>query len=245
MIDLVAAEWLKLRTTRMLAGMIPTAIGLSLLAVAGSVLAADRAGIDLPSTAGLRRVLPVTGTGAVIMLLVGVMIAAGEYRHGTASDTFLTTPRRERVIAAKLVVAACLGVAVGLVTSAVSLAVAAVMYRIEGTSFPFGDSEVWLTLGGTLVYTALFAILGVAVGAIIRNQVLAVALALAWLAIVEHILVNLAPTIGRWLPAAAGQAIVRTPLDDLLSPAAGVVVLTAYAVVLALVGLRVVSTRDA
>ena len=43
---------------------------------------------------------------------------------------------------------------------------------------------------------------------------------------------------------AAGQAIVRTPLDDLLPPLAGVVVLTAYATAIALAALRVTATRD-
>ena len=104
---------------------------------------------------------------------------------------------------------------------------------------------VWLTLAGALVYTALFAILGVALGSLLRNQVLAVAGALAWLAVIEHTLVNLVPEIGRWLPAAAGQAIVRTPLDGLLSPLAGVVLLAAYGAVITMVGIRVAATRDA
>jgi hypothetical protein len=72
-----------------------------------------------------------------------------------------------------------------------------------------------------------------------------VAVALAWFAVVEHTLVNLAPGIGRWLPAAAGQAIVRTPLDGLLSPLAGVALLAAYGVAIAVAGIRVAATRDA
>jgi ABC-2 type transport system permease protein len=85
----------------------------------------------------------------------------------------------------------------------------------------------------------------VALGALVRNQVAAVAGALAWLAIVEHTLVNLVPSIGRWLPVGAGQAILRTPLDGLLPPPAGIAVLTAYAVALSLTALRVEGSRDA
>jgi hypothetical protein len=84
----------------------------------------------------------------------------------------------------------------------------------------------------------------VALGTLVRNQVLAVAVALAWIGIVEHILVSLAPSIGRWLPAAAGQAIVRTPLDDLLSPVGGLLLLAAYAVLIATAGVRFTLTRD-
>jgi ABC-2 type transport system permease protein len=244
MIDLVAAEWLKLRTTRLLYGMVPATVALSFAAVVGAVLAADST-TELESNDGIRRVLSVTGTGAILVLVVGILISAGEYRHGTAADTFLTTPRRHRVAAAKLAIGAAVGLATGVITAVACVAGAALLFAIEGATFPFGDAEVWWTLAGTLLYTALFAVLGVALGTLIRNQVLAVACALAWLAIIEHTLVNLVPDLGRWLPAAAGQAIVRTPLDDLLSPLSGVAVLTAYGVAIALAGIRVAAIRDA
>jgi len=244
MIDLLAAEWLKLRTTRLLYGMIPATVALSFAAVAGAVLAADNAA-ELESTDGIRRVLSVTGTGAILVLVVGILISAGEYRHGTAADTFLTTPRRHRVVAAKLAVGAGVGLAAGVITSVACVGIASILYAVDGATFPFGDVEVWLTLVGTLGYTTLFAILGVALGSLVHNQVLAVAGALAWLAVIEHTLVNLVPDLGRWLPAAAGQAIVRTPLDDLLSPLAGAAVLTTYGVAIALAGIRVAATRDA
>jgi len=245
MIDLVAAEWLKLRTTRLLHGMIPAAVAISCAAVAGAVLSTDGAGVALESTEGIRRVLPLTGAGAILVLVAGVIISAGEYRHGTAADTFLTTPRRHQVVAAKLAVGAALGVVVGVLTSVACVGIASLLYNIEGATFPFADGDVWLTLAGTLAFSTLFAVIGVALGTLVRNQVLAVAGALAWFAIVEHTLVNLAPDIGRWLPAAAGQAIVRTHLDGLLSPLAGTAVLAAYGVAIALAGVRVAATRDA
>jgi ABC-2 type transport system permease protein len=246
MIDLVAAEGLKLRTTRLLLGMIPAAVAISLAGVAGTVLVhggGDRAVLE--SAKGVRQVLSATGAGAILVLVVGIIISAGEYRYGTADDTFLTTPRRHQVLAAKLAVGSGLGLAVGVVTSLASIGIAAVLYSTEGATFPLDDAEVWLTLAGTLVYTALFAMLGVALGSLVRNQVLAVTGALAWFAVVEHALVNLAPDVGRWLPAAAGQAIIRTPLDGLLSPLAGTALLATYAVAIALSGIRVAATRDA
>lgn len=244
MIDIVAAEWLKLRTTRLLLGSIPAAVALSFAAVAGAVLSGDGAA-ELESTAGIRDTLSVTGTGAILVLVVGIIISAGEYRHGTAADTFLTTPRRGQVAAAKLTVGAAVGLATGVITSVACLGIATLLYNIEGATFPFGDDEVWAILAGTLAYTTLFAILGVALGVLIRNQVLAIAAALAWLAVVEHTLVTLVPDIGRWLPVAAGQAMVRTNLDDLLSPLAAAAVLTAYAAVVAASGIRVAARRDA
>jgi ABC-2 type transport system permease protein len=244
MIDVVAAEWLKLRTTRLRYGSIPAAITLSFAAVAGAVLSADSA-TELESTTGIRDTLSVTGTGAILVLVVGIIVSAGEYRHGTAADTFLTTPRRNRVAGAKLTLGAAVGLAAGVITSLACVGIATLLYTVEGATFPFGDTEVWAILAGTLAYTTLFAIIGVALGVLIRNQVLAIAGALAWLAVVEHTLVTLVPDLGRWLPVAAGQAMVRTNLDDLLSPLAGTAVLAAYAATIALTGIRVAARRDA
>jgi ABC-2 type transport system permease protein len=244
MIDLVAAEWLKLRTTRLLYGSIPAAVALSFAAVAGAVLSAGSAA-DLESITGIRDTLSVTGTGAILVLVVGIIISAGEYRHGTAADTFLTTPRRNQVAAAKLTLGTAVGLAAGIISSLACLGVASLLYNVEGATFPFGDTEVWAILAGTLGYTTLFAILGVALGVLIRNQVLAISAALAWIAVIEHTLVTIVPAVGKWLPVAAGQAMVRTNLDDLLSPLAGTAVLTAYAAVIAAAGIRAAARRDA
>ena len=244
MIDLLAAEWLKLRTTRLLHGMIPAAVAISLAAVVGTVLGHD-GGAPLESSEGVRRALSVTGAGAVLVLVLGILISAGEYRHGTAADTFLTTPRRHRVLAAKLAVGAGAGLATGVLISIACVGMASVVYSAEDATFRFDDGDVWLTLAGTVAYTTLFALVGVALGSLVRNQVLAVAGALAWFAVIEHTLVNLFPDVGRWLPAAAGQAIVRTPLDGLLSPLAGTGLLATYGAVIAVAAIRVAATRDA
>jgi ABC-2 type transport system permease protein len=243
MIDLLAAEWLKLRTTRLLYGTIPAAVVLSLAAVAGEVLSADST-TALESSRGVRHVLAVTGTGAIVVLVVGILMAAGEYRHGTAADTFLTTPRRRPVVLAKTVVAAAVGVVTGAVFSVVCIGGAGLLYGLEGATFPLDTAEVWLAVAGTLAYSTLFAVIGVGIGALVRNPVLAVAAALAWLAVVEHTLVNLVSDLGRWLPAAAGQALVRTPIDGLLSPLSAAVVLGVYGTAFAAAGIRATTTRD-
>lgn len=243
MSDLVAAEWLKLRTTRLLAGTVPLALLLSLAAVAGVVIAADGEA-ELVSTDGIRRVFSVTGTGAIVMLVVGIVVSAGEARHGTMVDTYLTTPRRDRVLAAKLAVGALVGLAVGVVVALAVLALAAGLYRADGATLPLDDAELWLSLAGALGYTALFAVMGVALGALLRDQVLAVAMALAWLAVVEHTLVSLATDVGRWMPIAAGQAMVRTPAERLLSPLAGSAVLATYAALFSLAAAWAVTHRD-
>lgn len=242
---LVAAEWLKLTTTRVLWGTIPAAVLLSAAAVSGAVLSADAAGIALQSSAGVQRALHVTGTGSIIVLVLGILIGAGEYRTLTATETYLTTPNRSKVLTAKLTIAGLSGLVVGAITAGVAFALSLVLYRSEGASFPTGDPEVWLTLGGTVLYAAMFAILGVAVGSFTRNQVVAIPAALAWLLVVENIGVTISDDIARWFPGAAGQAIVRTPDRDLLAPGTAVLVLALYTVVAIAAGLWIANTRDA
>lgn len=242
---LLHAEWLKLRSTYLLIGTAPAAVLLSIAAVAGAALSADAAGVSLATDEGLRRTLHVTGTGAVLVLVLGIVVSAGEYRTSTATDTYLTTPQREKVLAAKLIVGGMLGVAVGAVSALACWGVAWLIYRSEGVPYPAGSAEVWQTLAGAVVYAALFGVLGVAIGSFVRNQIVAVVGALAWLLVIEQVLVGLLEGATKWLPQAAGQAIVRTPQRSLLDPEIGAVVLLGYATAIALAGLVVVRSRDA
>jgi ABC-2 type transport system permease protein len=247
MAGLIAAEWLKLRTTRVLWGTVPAVALLSAVAVAGLVLS-SREVADvalLEPTEGVRQAaLHVTSTGAALVLVLGIIISAGEYRTQTATDTFLTTPRRSRVVAAKLAMGAILGLALGAIGAAVGLPAAYVWFEAEGVAFPGGSAEVWLTLGGVVLYATLFAILGVAFGSLVRNQVVAIVSALTFVLLLEQLLTQAGVSIAEWLPGNAGAAVVRTP-GDFVDPGAGAALLLAYALVIALAGVVVVSRRDA
>jgi ABC-2 type transport system permease protein len=243
---LVAAEWLKLRTTRVLWATVPAVVLLSAVAVAGLALSSEVAGVALlEPTEGVRQVaLHLTSTGAVLVMVLGIIISAGEYRTQTATDTFLTTPRRSRVVAAKIAIGAILGLALGALSAAVGLPAAYLWFEAEGEAFPAGDEEVWLTLGGVVLYASLFAILGVAFGSLVRNQVVAIVSALTFVLLLEQLLTQAADSVARWFPGNAGAAIVRAP-GDVLEPGAGAALLLAYALVIALAGVIVVTRRNA
>ena len=243
---LVAAEWLKLRTTRFLWATAPGVVLLAGVAVAGLVLSSELTGGELlEPTDGVRNAaLHLTSTGAVLANVLGIVISAGEYRTQTATDTFLTTPRRSRVVAAKLAIGALLGLALGTFGAALGLPVAYVWFEAEDVAFPAGDAEVWLTLGGVLLYASLFTIAGVAFGALVRNQVVAIVAALTFVLLVEQLLTQAGLSIAEWLPGNAGAAVVRTP-GDFLDPGAGAALLLAYGLVIAAAGTVVVARRDA
>jgi ABC-2 type transport system permease protein len=245
MTRLLRAELLKLRTTRTVWGLLVATVVLTGTAVAGAVIVADNAGVNLDSDEGVRLVLHVSGAGAVLVLVLGIIMTAGEHRQGTATDTFLTTPLRWRVLAAKLVTATVVGAAFGALSSGVALAVATHMYQLKGHTFPLDASGAGSILVGAVVYASLFGALGAALGSLIRNQVGAIVGCLAWLFVAEQIVLGIAPTVGRYLPAAAGRALVRDPNGELLAQASAGVVLALYAAAIMAVGVYVERRRDA
>jgi len=198
-----------------------------------------------PATAS--QALAHVSLAALVTLLFGIMAVAGEYRHGTITDTFLSFPARGRVIAAKLASYGLVGAAAGLVSSAVAIAVTAAWWAAEGGSFPLGAGGTWLTLGGGLAANVAFAVIGVGVGALIRNLVAAVAAALAWIALVEGIAGQIAgPALARWLPFYASEALGRTDLSTahLLPQWAGGLVLAGYAAAFAAAAVVTTLRRD-
>jgi len=245
MTDLVAAEVLKLRTTRTPWALLAATVVVSALAVASAVAVAADTDTNLESVRDVRTILNVSASGAIFVLVLGVIISAGEYRQHTAIDTFLTTPRRSRVIAVKIAVAGGAGIIFGALASGISVAVAEVTYRLNDLTFPLGSTDAWATVGGATLYAALFAAIGAATGSLVRNQVAAIVGWLAWIAVVEHIAVGLAPAIGRWLPAAAGRALMRSPGEDILSPLAAGFLLAAYAVTIMSAAIMIEHYRDA
>ncbi len=71
--------------------------------------------VNLKDVGSVREVQSSTGLLMVMMLVLGVLAITTEFRHGTASSTFLATPRRYPVMAAKLAAVLGLGLLAGLV----------------------------------------------------------------------------------------------------------------------------------
>ena len=216
------------------------------IAVTISTAGMPGAGPALDSAAGIRQVLSSASSGAVLVLLLGILLMAGEYRHSTVTSTFLVTPVRSRVVAAKLVAGALIGVLIAVAASAITVAVALPWLASEGVTVSLLSRDVGVVLLGATAATALYALVGVGLGAMLRNQTAAVVTALVWTTVVESILVVAAPQVGRWLPGGANAALsgLTTPGGSLLPMWAGAAVFLAYGLVFALVGIRVTARRD-
>ncbi len=95
------AELLKQRSTRTNLSLLSAMLGLVLLAVLLHGLALPAEHLD--STSEQLTVVVGWGEklGALFAALLGAMSITSEIRHGTIRPTFLVTPRRARVLAAK------------------------------------------------------------------------------------------------------------------------------------------------
>jgi ABC-type transport system involved in multi-copper enzyme maturation permease subunit len=185
-------------------------------------------------------VLASIGTG-LFALMLGVRVVTDDFRYGTMVPTVLAAPARTGVLVAKTVLAAVAGALLTAVALAVMVATALLMTS-SGAGGPTITGEEVLGLAGLVAAGALWAVLGVALGAVIRQQVAAVVAGIIWILLVENLGAGLLGDVGRYLPgqAAHGLGSVRAA-GDLLDASAGGLVLVAYtaaALVVAAVALR-------
>lgn len=242
---LIRTELLKLRTARSTGGFLVG--GLALAALLGAATAAT-AGQDAAAALGradnLANVLGVSALPGVIMLILGVLATAGEFQHHTITQTFLTTPVRGRVMAAKLAAVGLVGLPVAVSVMGVALMAALPRLLAEADRIDLLNAEVAQTVGGNLLAAVLLGVLGVSLGALLRNQLATVILVVGWALVGEGILSILAGqgTV-RWFPGGAARSVIAGGDGELaLLPAA--VALAAYAAVLAVAASRLTLRRD-
>src|ERR671920_35342 len=116
---------------------------------------------------------------------------------------------------------------------------------LRGQTFHLDNIDLWRTVAGGIAWNAAFAAIGVGVGALITNQIGAIAAALAWLALVEGLVGQLIGDAQKWLPFALGSAL------DLLPTAAegppqwqAALALLGYAAVLTVAAVLTTVRRD-
>jgi ABC-2 type transport system permease protein len=247
MTRLVHSELLKLRTTRTARVLLTLAAAGTAALIAIVLLLAGQPGQPALGPDALRQLVLVPAQPLTLAALVlGVLGMAGEFRHGTATSTFLVTPRRGRVVAAKLAAAAVTGLAMSLASSAAVLAVGLPWLRVKGIEVAVADPGVAARVAGLAAAVALYAVLGTGLGALLRNQVAAVVVGLLWWSQgVERVLTGILhqPGLERWLPMGAASALTA-PGDGTLPMWAGALVFAAYGFGLALLGGRLVARRD-
>lgn len=248
---LIAAEFHKLATTRLWLWLVGASVALTALYASLAIAFGDSPDNPTPplaSPAGQRTVFSVgQGAGTLLAVLAAIGLT-GEFRHQTATTTFLATPRRGRVVLAKLATYALVGVGYALVCIAVTIAIALPWLDAKGIPVSLGGNGIPATLTGVVATVATFGLIGVGLGGLVREQVATVVGLLVYLFVAEPIVTRI-PALSRWtiyLPGAAANALTQVAQanQDFLPPWQGGLVLAAYGLVLAAAGTVLTSRRD-
>jgi ABC-2 type transport system permease protein len=240
--DQLLAELRKMRSTRTNLGLLAGMVALILLTVVltGIITRASQ----LTGHDNQHGLLSAGTAGALFAALIGVMAITSEFRHGTIRPTFVVTPHRTRVLAAKVIASLLMGTLFGLAAITLSFGIGYAVLAIRGIPLELETNHVMWLFIGTPVMTAAWAAIGVGLGAVVRNQVLAVIGLIVWAMIIDNLLVNLVPRIGGYTPVGSSAALVADPADYVLSAPAGALVLVAYVLALVAAGVVLVARRD-
>lgn len=183
-----------------------------------------------------------THLATVFMFTLGALLSTNEYRHGTANSTFVITPKRERVILAKLVVGLAVGVVGALLYIAVNAGLGLSILSSRGIDV---DSDLavngYVGMGVGLVLGCLF---GVALGAVLQNQVLTIIVGLVLFLLAGTVALFIGTDVGQYFPGEALLALQNTPSVDLLSQTDGGLVLAGYCVALGIAGALLTRRRE-
>jgi ABC-2 type transport system permease protein len=241
-IDQFRSELLKIRSTRTTLGLLLTMIALVLLfsLLGGLLTKAD--GLD--EVGEQRDQLGIGAIATIFAALAGLLVVTSEYRFGTIRPTFVFTPRRSRVGGAKLVASAAAGLALAVVAVGLSFGIGRLILSARDIPLALDRSDLLLILLGGLAAAALWGAIGAGLGLVLHNQVASVIALLVWVFVLENILFGLVPSVGRFGPSHAGDALAGMSGDHLLPAAAGGAILLAWAAVLGAAGIALTARRD-
>lgn len=140
---------------------------------------------------GLAEVVSTPDYAIIFALVFGLIVVTGEFRHATITSTYLAFPNRVRVLVAKLIASGTVGAVFGLAASIITTAIGLGFVVAHHHSVAVGVGTLLRYAAGDVIACALFAALGVAVGSLIRNQLLTIIVALVWSLLIEGVLYGL------------------------------------------------------
>jgi ABC-2 type transport system permease protein len=245
MTRVIGAEIFKLRTTRTFYGLVGGALALVLLIVTLATATSGKGDVTLRDAIGI------SGFAQVFALLLGIIAVTSEFRHGTITPSLLVVPDRVKLTLAKLGASLLIGLVLGLLATGLSALIGALILDARGVASTLSGSDVTkMVIGGT-VATALYAALGIGVGALVRNQVGAIVGSLVYLFVLENLLTIAKPLrdpVAKYGFAGVGNGLTGTgdptadhpPLDQV--PAG--LLLAAYCAIFLIAGIALMKKRD-
>lgn len=258
-VTLVRSEFKKISSTRLWWGLLLGALVFTAIqAGATAAFAGVEQGGQSPTPAldtaeGIRAVYAVSAFSGtyIFALILGIAGMTGEHRYQTITATFLVAPRRSRVVTAKMLAHLVMGLVYGVGGVLSALLSGGITIAVRGHDLGYGADGLWSSAGLAALAIAIWTVVGIGIGTLIRNQILAILVAVFITFLIEPIATFALDAAGyasvvRWLPTNASAALMN-PGDSLLDYLdwwVGGLVLTGYALVLAGLGVLLSVRRD-
>lgn len=231
MTALLHGELIKARTTRTMAAYAAIAFVVSVIFVLVTTLSGDLASLAEKETAI---------SGGPLLLLFGIVGAAGEYRHRTAAPAALVARDRTRLLIARAGAYGVAGLAIGLMMVSATFVVG--LPLIAGEPGPgLQTAAVIAIAAGSLAAAALSTIMGVAVGTLLRNQIAGVVGALVLAQMLLPLFSMIDENAAGFTPTGAADTLAGGGGAASLAPGWALLVLLGWT--LALLGAAVLAER--
>jgi ABC-2 type transport system permease protein len=238
-IRVIRSEWTKLRALR--STWYCALVAVVLIVGVGAAIAASAKPRGASPALSAAAAVSVSLYGILLAQLVisvlGVLLFSGEYGTGMIRASLAIVPSRLPVLWAKLIVLTALVLPVTLLAAVAEFFVATAIQSARGAAaISVADPGVLRTVVGSSLYLSVAAVIGLALGGLLRKTaagVAAFAAAFFVAPIVMPYLPHSVASIARYLPSSAGGSLWGQPLvAHPLGPWAGFAVLCGYAVVL-------------
>lgn len=242
---LLRAELIKLRTTRTFAGLAGAAVAISLLITVLVALLTE------PTEESVLVDVFTSDLSGFFIFLLAIIGITGEWRHRTITSSLLAAPDRLRFLAAKTLAFAAAGAVLSVLISVAVAIAGTVVLSLRDLPLPEAG-ELIAQLGRNAVVAALTGALAVGLGALLRNQVVAVVGLLLLGLLIEPTVAALAPEVGRFGPfTALPTAVADIPAEaagldevDLLAPALAALTMLAWIGAAFIAGYGMLRGRD-
>ncbi|MBF4459191.1 ABC transporter permease [Pseudoclavibacter sp. VKM Ac-2867] len=247
----VRSEWIKFRglaSNNVLAGFTFLLLVANGIAMPWAYVFRDRGSAQANYDAYPEMIVDKTGYVGIVLAVLAVLMVTNEYRSGQISTTLLSVPRRTPALIAKAAIIASVAFVIGVVSSAIGFAVAPPILAGGGYSYVLETPDLLRLVVGSGFYLAAISVIGIALGAIIRNVIAAVLATIVFLIIVPVIpqmFSEYGTEIMRFFPIQAGSLLLAPAGTDPMGPWGGSAVLLLWTLALFVSAAVVLKRRDA
>ncbi|MET7294643.1 ABC transporter permease [Streptomyces griseoloalbus] len=236
------SEWLKIRTTRSLLGVL---LALFAVTTAFSALAAASDPPDLsdpdfdPLSTAFTGVMP----GQIAAISFGAMAVSSEFHNGALRVSLAAVPQRGRWFAAKVTSIAVPALVVGLLTSLAALLAARAGLGSAADGLTAG--EQMRAVAGCAVYLTLTALFAAGLATLLRSGVATLSLLIPFILVVSFVIGDAAGPVVDFMPDRAGQLVLQQTHEGTLGPWSGLAVTALWTAAALLAGAWRLHRRDA